>query len=49
MNWWIYDRGDILTLMVNDYIVSVFMDRPDAELFAKEFKINIIKKQRRRK
>lgn len=43
MNWWIYDRGDILTLMANDYIISVFRGRPDAELFSKEFNIKIIK------
>lgn len=42
-NWWIYDRGDILTLMVNDYYISTFVSRENAELFAKEFGIKIEK------
>ena len=49
-NWWIYDERDKLTLMVNDYDISTFKSRKDAELFAKEFDIemqsrNCVKKE----
>ena len=42
-NWWIFDRGDIFTLMVNDYYISTFISKKDAELFAREFNVKIDK------
>ena len=41
-NWWVWDRGDIYTLMCNDYYIAT-ISRSDVLHFATDFSIKIVK------
>lgn len=45
INWWIFDRGDILSLMANDSTIAIFMTRQDAKIYSTQFNIKILKKE----